>query len=71
MGRDAAGVTLDAFGIDVSRPMMFFTEAARGLDEPSMAVCEGLYSRFHGGRAPAGRVNGSVIAEAEAEHLRA
>lgn len=39
VGRDAAGVALEVFGNDLSRPGMFFTEAARDLDVPYMVVC--------------------------------
>lgn len=76
VGRDAAGVALEVFGNDLSRPGMFFTEAARDLDVPYMVVCEGQgfvtsYNLFRGGRAGARGLNGYVITEAEAEQLRA
>ena len=75
LGRDAAGVALEVFGDDFSRPGMFFSEAARDLDVPYMVVCEGhglvtSYNLFNGGRAAARGLNGFVITEADAEYLR-
>lgn len=76
LGRRAAGVALEVFGEDFSRPGMFFTEAARDLDVPYLVVCEGeglitSYNLFDGGESAARGLNGFVITEAEAEYLRA
>lgn len=76
LGRRAAGVALEVFGNDFSRPGMFFTEAARDLDVPYMVVClgDGLvtsYNLFDGGESAARGLNGFVITEADAEDLRA
>lgn len=76
IGRDAAEVALEVFGVDLSRSGMFFTEAARDLDVPYLVVCEGhgrvtSYNLFDGGRAAARGLNGFVITEADAEQLRA
>lgn len=76
LGRRAAGVALEVFGDDFSRPGMFFTEAARDLDVPYMVVCEGdglitSYNLFDGGESAARGLNGFVITETEAEYLRA
>lgn len=74
--RRAARVALEVFGDDFSRPGMFFTEAGSDHDVPYMVVCEGdghitSYNLFFGSKAAARGLNGFVITEAEAEHLRA
>lgn len=75
LGRHAAGVALEVFGDDLSRPGMFFTEAGSDHDVPYLVVCEGQglvtsYNLFDGGKAGARGLNGIVVTESAAEYLR-